>query len=85
VNAVLVEGVGLAGADAVQGLDRQRGKPVRGLAGRDGEDPARLQNLGGAGGRDGDRRADADTDVDPEAGELRTRSISPSRRVSVPW
>ena len=73
VDAVLVQGVGLAGVDAVQGFHRQRGAPAGHLAWRDGEDSAWLGEPAGGGSRDGDRGADPDADVDAEPGERTAR------------
>ena len=73
VNGVLVQGVGLAGVDAVQGFHRQRSEPVGHLTWRDGEDTAGLGEPAGGGSRDGDRGADPDADVDDEPGERTAR------------
>ncbi|KUN35818.1 hypothetical protein AQJ30_24440 [Streptomyces longwoodensis] len=57
---------GLAGADAVQGLHRQRRQPAGHLAGRHNQNPAGSFDLGGGGRRHGDGRADPDAYIDPE-------------------
>ncbi|SEC19834.1 hypothetical protein SAMN05216489_00134 [Streptomyces sp. 3213] len=62
------KGGGLAGADAVQVLQQEQGKPVCDVALLDGQDAARVAYLGGGGRGDGDGRADVDADVDAVAG-----------------
>ncbi len=68
VHAVVAQGLGLAGADAVESFDRQRSEPVGHLAGADGEDAARLVISAGGGGRDRDRRPIPDRTSTPGAG-----------------
>ncbi|XES01288.1 hypothetical protein HEP87_63040 [Streptomyces sp. S1D4-11] len=85
MNAVVAQGLGLAGADAVKGFDGQRSEPVGRLAGADGEDAARLGDPAGGGRRDRDGQADHDPHVDTQLKQMvRTRSTSPSRRPSTP-
>lgn len=70
VDAVVAQHLGLArGSDAVQGVDRQRLQPRRGLAGVDGQDSPRAGILGGGGGRHRDGRPGPDPHVDAEAGD----------------
>jgi hypothetical protein len=85
VDAVLVEGVGLAGADAVQGLHRQRGEPAGCLCGGDGEDAAGCPTWAEAVAATVTVGPVPTRTSTPRRDRVRTRSISPSRRVSVPW
>lgn len=84
-GAVVVQDFGLARADPVQGLDRQRGEPRTGLVRRDGE--------GAAGQGTWAEAVAAAVAVGPmptltsipRRDRVRMRSTSPSRRVSMPW
>ncbi|MFD9515420.1 hypothetical protein [Streptomyces mirabilis] len=84
MHAVVAQGLGLAGADAVEGFDGQRSEPVGRLAGADGEDAAWLGDLAGGGGRDRAVGPIPTRTSTPSREMVRTRSTSPSRRPSTP-
>ncbi|GAB1325696.1 hypothetical protein ACE1SV_00350 [Streptomyces sennicomposti] len=79
-----MQGFGLARADPVQGLDRQRREPRLGLVGVDREDAAGRGDLGGGGGGDRDGRPMPTRTSTPRRDRARIRSTSPSLQAPVP-